>query len=486
MSCRADLPLAYVEGRLAAAARTAFDAHLGACAACSAAVARLRGAKAALADCARAGAPELDYGRVQAGILAQLDEPAPRRRRWLAPALAGACTIAALVVGARLMRAPAPGPARPPGPAVVAAAPTPLQAVPILVQGDVKAVPAGDALSLRASLAAGAGARVGAGRLALQMGEGTAVVAARESELALRALDTRDVIIYLGRGKLYAQVAHRAPGQRFMVVTPGHSVAVRGTRYAVERLAAATRVEVLEGEVEVHTVGTGWDAVGARVPAGTVIEFPDAESPARIVGTGLTAEQRASFTAAARAPLLPGFDGAAAALAASGVIELGASPPAAATTLDREPLGPSPVAVRAPYGRHVVELSRPGAGREVRTITVGAEPQRVLVRLVNPEEENARSAEVARTLRGHLKELRHCYERGLRAHPGIAGVAELRLTVGESGRVQRATVAPGSGLPASVEACLVAAVKRLSCSKGSQVTVAYPLVLRPELSFETP
>jgi ferric-dicitrate binding protein FerR (iron transport regulator) len=485
MTCAQSSLLALVEGRLPPGDRDPLAAHLEDCAACALAVARLRGTKADLAALGTAVPPELDWGRVQAAVMAEVGtEPSPRWR-WLVAATAGACALAAVGIGLHVARRPT---APPPTPVAASPAPvaaTPLRAVPVLVQGDVRALPGGDELSARVPLEAGAGARVGQGRLALQLGAGTAVVTAAASEIGLRTLDTRDIVIHLPRGKLFAEVAPRAPGQRFVIVTPGHAVAVRGTRYSVERLAAATRVEVTEGEVEVHTVGTGWDKVGARVPQGTVIEFPDGESPAPVVGTGLTAEQRQAFEARARAPLLANFADAASALAASGVIELGASPTAAAS-VDRRLLGATPLAVRASRGRHVVELARSGFTREVRTIEVGADPQRVAVRLASPGEDNARSAAITRTVRAHLKELRQCYERGLRAHPGIEAVAEIRLTVGENGRVARAAVAPDSVLPESVMTCLVDAVGRWTFTRGPQVTVVYPLVLRPELSFETP
>ncbi|MBI5477611.1 MAG: FecR domain-containing protein [Deltaproteobacteria bacterium] len=488
--------LALVDGDVPAAGRAEVERHLEQCASCRQVLQRLRAARAALATVREIGAaPDesgVDFGRVQARIRAELDEPLRPAIGWfrrpLVYAAVGAAAVAALVVGLRSGRTPPAGvaivgPARPTGADAVALR---LRALPILVQGDVKQVPAGAPVTPAQPLDQGEGARVGSGRLVLQLEDGTAVVVAPRSEVSLRQLDSQRIDVRLGSGKAYARVAPRRAGQLFAIQTAGHAVLVRGTRYSVERLPAATRVEVLEGEVEVHTVGTGWDRLGARVPAGTVMIFPDGENPTRLSGTGMTPAERAGFEAGSRARLLADFGDVASALAASGVLEIQATPIAGDVTVDQEPVGATPLALRAPRGKRLVEIARPGYQRDVRTIDLDAEPRGLSVRLFQTGEENVRAAELARHARVHQHHVKACYDKALRQTPGLEGVVKLRLGVAADGRIAAARALPGSGLPASVEACLVTAVKRWPIGGGAPVTVDYPIVLKPELSFETP
>jgi anti-sigma factor RsiW len=494
--CDVERLVALVEGTLPAAVREEVEHHLVDCEACFQSVHRIRAAGAALATARTTDAPAdqlgVDFARVQVRIRAELDEKPLRPavswfRRPLVLAAVGAAAVAAVVVGVRYGRAPttgvAAGPTGATGAEVVA---TRLRALPILVQGDVKQVPTGAAVTPAQPLDQDEGARVGSGRLVLQLEDGTAVVLAPRSEVALKLLDTQRIDVRLGSGKLYAQVAPRRAGQVFAIQTAGHAVTVRGTRYSVERLPAATRVAVLEGMVEVHTVGTGWDALGARVPAGTIMTFPDGENPTRLEGTGMTPADRAAFEAGARARLLADFGDVASALAGTGVLEIQATPIGGDVSVDREPVGPAPVAVRAPRGKRVVEVSRPGYQRDVRTIDLDAEPRGLSVRLLQTGEENVRAAELQRHARVHQHHIKACYDKALRQTPGLEGVVKLRLTVATDGRIAAAKALPGSGLPGGVEACLVAAVKRWTIGRGAPVTVDYPVVLKPELSFETP
>jgi ferric-dicitrate binding protein FerR (iron transport regulator) len=486
--------LALVDGGLPAAARDELEQHLVQCEGCFQALHRVRAARTALATVRETAPDELgvDFGRVQARIRAELDEPMRPAFRWfrrpLVLAAVGAAAVAAVVVGLRYGRTPAPGAAvvLASGPSGPEAAATRLRALPILVQGEVKQVPSGEAVTPAQPLDQGDGARVGSGRLILQLEDGTAVVVAPKSEVALQQLDSQRIDVRLGSGRVYAQVAKRRAGQRFAIQTAGHMVTVRGTRYAVERLRAATRVEVLEGEVEVHTVGTGWDRLGARVPAGTIMIFPDGENPTRLTGTGMTPAERAAFEAGSRARLLADFGDVAGALATSGVLELQATPVSGEVAVDQEPMGSTPLALRAARGRRVVEISRPGYLKDVRTIDLGAEPHGVSARLFQTGEENARAADLARYARVHQHHIKSCYDKSLRQTPGLEGVVKLRLGVAPDGRIATAKALPGSGLPASLEQCVVDAVKSWDIGRGAPVTVDYPVVLKPELSFETP
>jgi hypothetical protein len=489
--------VAAVEGRLDAAAAAAFAGHVAGCAACRRAHARLAAARAALTAAGAAPPPAVDFGRLEARLFTELDEPLRPARPWhvaarrpLALGLVAAAAAAALVVGLRLAGPPpAAVPATPPGGAGGPAAPTAavrLRAVPILVQGEVRQVPGDAPVSPTRPLDAGEGAALGAGRLVLQLEAGTALVVAARSEVALRHLDGRRIDVHLGRGRVYAQVAPRHPGQEFVIHTAGHAVMVRGTRYSVERLPAATKVEVLEGVVEVHTVGTGWDRLGARVPAGTVMLFPDGANPARLTGTGMTEAERATFLAGAQAHLLAGFAPGTPRGAASGVLELAATPLPGEVAIDGQPVGATPLALRLPRGKRVVEITRSGYEREVRAIEIGTEPRRVALRLLETGADNERATQLGRHARVHQRELKSCYDQALRRHPDLEGIAHLRITLGADGKVTAATVRPGSGLPAGVARCLEQTVRRWRLGRGAPVTVDYPVVLKPELSFETP
>lgn len=90
---------------------------------------------------------------------------------------------------------------------------------------------------------------------------------------------------------------------------------------------------------------------------------------------------------------------------------------------------------------------------------------------------------VQRELRRHLGQVRSCYERSLRGHPGLQGRVVLRFSLGPSGRVTGANVVE-DGLPdARVGACVANAALGWQFSPpqgGGVVDVAQPLHFAPE------
>jgi hypothetical protein len=83
----------------------------------------------------------------------------------------------------------------------------------------------------------------------------------------------------------------------------------------------------------------------------------------------------------------------------------------------------------------------------------------------------------------HAGEIQRCYEtEGLRVNPGLAGMIEVEVTVGPSGRVEDAAVS-ASGLSGAgqheVETCITTSVRNWRFEKGpfATETIVYPFNL---------
>ena len=88
-------------------------------------------------------------------------------------------------------------------------------------------------------------------------------------------------------------------------------------------------------------------------------------------------------------------------------------------------------------------------------------------------------AMVAKEVRTRLGAIKACYERGLKRDPQLAGTVSLRIEIGVSGRVKRVTVEGSTLNDAQVVECLVEGAQRWTFP-GANVTVVYPIVLRPQ------
>lgn len=91
---------------------------------------------------------------------------------------------------------------------------------------------------------------------------------------------------------------------------------------------------------------------------------------------------------------------------------------------------------------------------------------------------------VRRIVRAHINEVRHCYNRGLAASPGIGGRVVIAFTIDAAGSVPAAEVVPSSTLKDdTVGSCLVEAFARWKFPKppgGVVVEVVHPFELSPK------
>lgn len=88
---------------------------------------------------------------------------------------------------------------------------------------------------------------------------------------------------------------------------------------------------------------------------------------------------------------------------------------------------------------------------------------------------------IRRTIRGHLVEVKQCYERELVQHPELAGRVIIGFRIGGDGHVLSADVASSTMGSPPVEQCIAAAVATWVFPKpigGGVVKVSYPFVLK--------
>ncbi len=88
--------------------------------------------------------------------------------------------------------------------------------------------------------------------------------------------------------------------------------------------------------------------------------------------------------------------------------------------------------------------------------------------------------DISETIRGHMTQLRYCYEKQLKRSPTLAGKVVVRFSIAPNGKVTSARAV--TSLHPTVDHCVVATVGRMVFPKpkgGGMVTVSYPLVFRP-------
>ncbi|MEI8026697.1 MAG: TonB family protein [Pseudomonadota bacterium] len=90
--------------------------------------------------------------------------------------------------------------------------------------------------------------------------------------------------------------------------------------------------------------------------------------------------------------------------------------------------------------------------------------------------------EVSAVIRSHLNEIRHCYEQLLQRSPSSAGKVQVKFVVGESGRVNSASVTNSSISDAQMQGCIVGKIRTWNFPRprgGQAVNVDYPFVFNP-------
>lgn len=149
----------------------------------------------------------------------------------------------------------------------------------------------------------------------------------------------------------------------------------------------------------------------------------------------------------------------------------------------------------APYLEAAVALHRraglPGAVgvsiREIETVRGGA-------RAIPIGEDGAMSSArlapelIQRVVRASFGGLRKCYEDALAKDSSAEGKTVTRFVIGREGRVVEASTSLDGNLPPEVAACMQAIFKGLVFAPpgGGNVTVNYPIVLRPDMSSGGP
>jgi ferric-dicitrate binding protein FerR (iron transport regulator) len=268
MTCR-EVQDAFVDlqdGRLDAASELRVHAHLESCAHCREHAANWKALLPAMRALVPPPPTPMRARRMELEIERRIAEPvslaARPRRRWPLYGVPLAVAAAAALVLWLLPRKH--------GPTVVVAVPPPVVAAPpafaVLTSTDK---PAGE------RLAAGSRVVLASGRNAtLELATLASLALVGPAELTL-AGDDQHVTVALEEGRLEAKVAHRQPGQTFVVAFPQGRVEVRGTRFVVMAKPVDSWVRVDEGRVAVFDHDGGEWSVGA----GETHEFAPPPAP---------------------------------------------------------------------------------------------------------------------------------------------------------------------------------------------------------------
>jgi len=116
-----------------------------------------------------------------------------------------------------------------------------------------------------------------------------------------------------------------------------------------------------------------------------------------------------------------------------------------------------------------------------RTAVVSHPDPRVLLRRPSVRGALARSA-ASRVIRGNLRDLRFCYEKGLQRDPTLEGVVTIGFEIDASGRPSNVFVLGSTVADASVGRCIARATSDWrfpSPRDGGEVRVTYPVLLEP-------
>lgn len=492
MGCPHPAKLAdYQTGRLGDGARTSVAEHLAGCEACRTANVRVAMARQALREIAEVTEPaqaSLSSARIEATLRWTRSQPsmAAPRRPW-AWSFAAATAVAAVALVALRMSHRAPQKEGPPRVAIERSAPMVapaprlegLEALVTLVGGEATIVhgeAAAEALgparrlgtSDRITTAAGA-------RVAMQWGEGSGALVGPSSELVLTRLEARAQDLSLLRGQVAVRVGPHQPGEALRVMTPDHSVSVHGTWFVVSVDARGTHVEVLEGVVEVAALAG--DGSSTRIAAPQRAFFPRGRGvgeDARALSGGKAAALRLSTEMG----LLP-WAGIDKAFAATGMLDVASTPPAS-LVVDGVPFGATPLDLRRPRGRHLVELSRPGFATISRWVVVGDEPGDLRVAMKAEGERVVTTPpapdEVRQVAGSRKRQIESCYEHVLKRIPDLAGTVTLEIQIGAAGQVLKTVVENDTLDNPEVETCLRREAAGWAFQHARNVTVVYPFV----------
>lgn len=450
--------IALMDGNLSARATDRLRGHMGRCSRCADAYRRISATHKRCAEINDEEPADVGWRRIDTQVNWHISRPERQERRGERPRLVlamAAVAVAGIVLGFVL-----PGSLGWPPPETkvvrhelpilvpqVVQQPAPaapdrqLVALATLIKGKVFLQRGGaERQALDASRLVVTGDRLitEQGELALQWEAGTGLRLGRQSAGQLSSLSERNQVFQLDQGKAELQVKARRAEQHLAVVTDDLTVSVRGTRFAVTRSEQGTSVEVFKGKVLVEPVNRAWS--GMEVVAGYQVT----------VAAGSTVAPRlvkiSHALADDRLHLVP-WEGLADVLQGSAMLPVDSRRGRdLELRLDGQAVGTTPLALRAPHGRHVLALYHGGKLVESRAlefsatmapVTLGNQPPRPDPL---PQLSPRRQASFSRISREKGRSLRPCYERQLKRNETLAGFVEVGIEVGRSGDVTAVNV----------------------------------------------
>ena len=166
---------------------------------------------------------------------------------------------------------------------------------------------------------------------------------------------------------------------------------------------------------------------------------------------------------------------------ATGLLKIASNPPAS-LVVDGVAFGQTPLSLRRPRDRHLVELSRPGFATVRRWITIGDEQEDLHLAL--PEEARkvestpAAPAEVQQVVASRRRQVSACYERALKRDPGLSGTVTLEIRIGPAGQVLGSRIDADTLKDEGVVDCLRHEAAGWLFQRARNATVVYPFVFR--------
>ncbi len=459
--------LAYDAELLSDDGRRRVERHLGACEVCLEALASMRAYDALLQDVKRAPIPTPDYPRMELPLRRAAHEAAREvsDRKAVAPMVFLAFAAAALffvwVAGhtgedssfaTRGVQTAAP--AQPEAPRAAVNGELTLVAGQVHLDGEVETAPGG-AVAENSVLIADESSEAH-----VRFAEGTGMALEAHTEVRVAELREGRVTLDLAHGTVANQVAHLALGDRYEVHAGPYVFRVRGTRFAVSRKAEDVALVVAEGVVEVSR--------GERIEA--VVQAPGAWRSGFVVWGPQSVRRPVGLTGeAADWPVLRVRVGQGAHRIRVGSRDIEAS----GVLAMRVPRGEVEVGIGALEGRLETQLVEVG---ETGEVVEGA----ALVPDAPPEREGyLPPALLAPPVRAGMRNLQACHQQEARRGEPPSGVFSLRVTIGLTGRVERAQLIQrrGSAPSQRFRQCVTQEAQRWSFPPptGGRVTFDQPL-----------
>jgi hypothetical protein len=295
----------------------------------------------------------------------------------------------------------------------------------------------------------------------VRFADGTGMVVEEHTEVKVVELREGRVTLELAHGTVANEVAHLQFEDRYEVHAGPYVFRVRGTRFAVSRKAEDVALVVAEGVVEVVR--------GHRIEA--VVEGPGSWQsgfvvwgPERVRRPVALAEDAADWPVlrvrlddVAHRVRIGGHD-----VRASRVLAM------------RVPVGATEVGVQGPEGElktHLVDVGETGEVIEGAELVPNAPP---------PREGFLPPSLIAPPVRAGMRNLQTCHRQEARRGDPPSGVFSLRVTIGLTGRVQRAQLIQRAGEPPSntFRQCVTQEAQRWSFPPPTGGTVTFDQPLR--------